>query len=175
MVTVRYIVNDVGAAVAFHKDLFGFKVEMQPGPGFAMLSLGDLQLALNGTRGAGGASKPMPDGRKPEPGGWNRAQLTVADIDEAVEQLRSGMPRTSTGYPPQGDRLLGPSRGAPLYSGRCSRPTGRRVPCTAPTRTPAAPSSSWQQRGRLPPPQGGVGCATDQAHWTWPRDEGPAR
>jgi catechol 2,3-dioxygenase-like lactoylglutathione lyase family enzyme len=88
-VNVRYIVQDVDAAIAFYGDLLGFEVEMHPAPGFAMLSRGDLRLLLNTPRGGGGAGVPMPDGREPEPGGWNRIQIEVDDIERDVEGLRS--------------------------------------------------------------------------------------
>jgi len=87
-VSVRYITDDVDAAVAFYVERLGFDVEMRPGPGFAALSRGDLRLLLN-QPGAGGAGQPMPDGRRPEPGGWNRLQLEVADLAREVEALRA--------------------------------------------------------------------------------------
>ena len=86
-VTVRYIVADVEAAVSFYTGLLGFQVEMQPGPGFASLTRGDLRLLLN-QPGAGGAGQAMPDGRLPEPGGWNRIQLETPDLDAAVDALQ---------------------------------------------------------------------------------------
>ncbi len=88
-VSVRYIVNDVEAAIEFYTRSLGFTVSMHPAPSFAMLARGDLRLLLNATTGPGGASQPMPDGRKPEPGGWNRVQLEVANIEDEVERLRS--------------------------------------------------------------------------------------
>ena len=88
MVSVRYITDDVDSAVAFYVEHLGFNVDMQPGPGFAMLSRGDLRLLLN-QPGAGGAGQPMPDGRSPEPGGWNRIQIEVADLEREVEALRT--------------------------------------------------------------------------------------
>jgi catechol 2,3-dioxygenase-like lactoylglutathione lyase family enzyme len=87
-VSVRYITDDVDAAVAFYVERLGFGVEMRPGPGFAMLSRGDLRLLLN-RPGAGGAGQSMPDGRSPEPGGWNRIQLEVSDLQREVEALRA--------------------------------------------------------------------------------------
>src|SRR3990167_11511402 len=84
-VSVRYIVTDVDAAVAFYRDLLGFKVDMQAGPGFAMLSLGPLRLLLN-RPGAGGAGQSMPNGEAPAPGGWNRIQLGVGDPDAEGER-----------------------------------------------------------------------------------------
>ena len=86
MVSVRYIVADVDAAVQFYTGLLDFQLEMQPGPGFASLSRGDLRLLLN-QPGAGGAGQAMPDGRMPEPGGWNRIQLEVEDLAATVERL----------------------------------------------------------------------------------------
>jgi len=87
-VSVRYIVDDVDAAIAFYNRDLGFHVELHPGPGFAMLSRGDLRLLLSTPTGPGGAAQPMPDGRKPEPGGWNRIQLQVHDLVSEVERLR---------------------------------------------------------------------------------------
>jgi len=85
--SVRYIVDDVEEAIAFYTRHLGFGVELHPAPGFAVLSRGDLRLLLN-TPGAGGAGQAMPDGRKPEPGGWNRIQLEVRDLASEVESLR---------------------------------------------------------------------------------------
>jgi catechol 2,3-dioxygenase-like lactoylglutathione lyase family enzyme len=87
-VWVRYIVDDVDAAIAFYSGQLGFKVDLHPGPGFAALSRGDLQLLMNTPSGGGGASQAMPDGRKPQPGGWNRIQLRVDDLAHEVERLR---------------------------------------------------------------------------------------
>lgn len=86
-VSVRYVVNDVDAAVAFYTRHLGFAVDLRPAPGFASLSRGNLRLLLNAP-GAGGAGQPMPDGRRPEPGGWNRIQIEVADLAKQVEALR---------------------------------------------------------------------------------------
>jgi catechol 2,3-dioxygenase-like lactoylglutathione lyase family enzyme len=86
-VSVRYIVDDVDAAIAFYTQRLGFGVEFNPAPGFAVLSRGDLRLLLN-EPGVGGARQPMPDGRNPEPGGWNRIQLEVDDLSSEVEALR---------------------------------------------------------------------------------------
>jgi catechol 2,3-dioxygenase-like lactoylglutathione lyase family enzyme len=85
---VRYIVNDVDKAVEFYTRRLGFEVTMHPAPSFAILSRGELQLLLNGTGGPGGASQPMPDGRKPEPGGWNRIQISFDDLSAKVDELR---------------------------------------------------------------------------------------
>ena len=86
-VSVRYIVNDVDAAISFYTDMLGFKLGMHPAPGFASLSRGDLQLLLN-RPGAGGAGQAMPDRQLPSPGGWNRIQIEVDDLEATVEELR---------------------------------------------------------------------------------------
>jgi len=88
-VSVRYIVDDVEEAIAFYCDGLGFELEMHPGPGFAALARGDLRLLLNTPSGPGGAAQPMPDGRVPEPGGWNRIQLEVDDLVPVVESLKA--------------------------------------------------------------------------------------
>jgi predicted enzyme related to lactoylglutathione lyase len=62
---------------------------MRPAPPFALLARGDLRLLLNAPSGPGGAAQPMPDGRIPEPGGWNRFQLEVEDLEAEVERLRA--------------------------------------------------------------------------------------
>jgi len=69
---IRYIVRNVEEAVSFYTKHLGFTVAFQPAPGFAIVARGDVRLALNAVGGPGGASQPMPDGRIPEPGGWNR-------------------------------------------------------------------------------------------------------
>jgi catechol 2,3-dioxygenase-like lactoylglutathione lyase family enzyme len=86
--SVRYIVDDADAAVAFYRDGLGFEVATRPGPGFAVLTRGALRLLLSEPRGAGGAAQAMPDGRKPSPGGWNRIQVEVADLEASVAELR---------------------------------------------------------------------------------------
>jgi catechol 2,3-dioxygenase-like lactoylglutathione lyase family enzyme len=85
---VRYIVDDVDAAIAFYTGHLGFAVQANPAPGFAILTRGELRLMLNAPGGPGGAAQAMPDGRVPEPGGWNRIQIEVDDLDAQVEALR---------------------------------------------------------------------------------------
>jgi catechol 2,3-dioxygenase-like lactoylglutathione lyase family enzyme len=87
-VQVRYIVHDVGAAIEFYATQLGFKLEMHPAPPFAMLSRGDLRLVLSAPNAAGGGGQAMPDGTKPEPGGWNRFAIEVADLATVTEALR---------------------------------------------------------------------------------------
>lgn len=84
-VGVRYIVDDVGAAIGFYRDLLGFELELHPAPGFARLRMGDLVLSLNAP-GAGGAGVA---GGRPEPGGWNRFQLITDDLDALVASLQA--------------------------------------------------------------------------------------
>jgi catechol 2,3-dioxygenase-like lactoylglutathione lyase family enzyme len=86
-VSVRYIVDNVDAAIAFYTKHLDFRVDLHPAPGFASLSRDNLRLLLNAP-GAGGAGQTMPDGRKPAPGGWNRIQLEVEDLAAKVDTLR---------------------------------------------------------------------------------------
>src|ERR687886_433867 len=83
-VQVRYIVNDVGRAIEFYTAHLGFKLEMHPAPPFAMLSRGDLRLVLSAPNPMGGGGQSMPDGTRPEPGGWNRFAIEVSDIEAKV-------------------------------------------------------------------------------------------
>jgi catechol 2,3-dioxygenase-like lactoylglutathione lyase family enzyme len=90
-VQVRYIVNDVDEAIAFYCKHLGFKEVMHPDQMFAMLTKGDLRLVLSvpgGPGTPGGGSKPMPDGTRPQPGGWNRFSIEVSDLDATVGALR---------------------------------------------------------------------------------------
>jgi catechol 2,3-dioxygenase-like lactoylglutathione lyase family enzyme len=86
MATARYLVKNVGDAIAFYTGELGFELKQQFGPAMAILARGDLTLWLAGP--AASASKPMPDGRKPEPGGWNRFVLQVDDLAALVATLR---------------------------------------------------------------------------------------
>ncbi len=85
---VRYIVNDVEAAIAFYTRHLGFSVSAQSGPHFAILARENLQLVLSPPKGPGGGSQPMPDGRRPEPGGWNRMIVRSSDLEGDVAALR---------------------------------------------------------------------------------------
>ena len=87
-VQVRYIVNDVDAAITFYCGHLGFKEVMHPAPVFAMLTRGDLRLVLSAPNPSAGGGQPMPDGRKQEPGGWNRFAIEVSDLAATVKTLR---------------------------------------------------------------------------------------
>ena len=86
MVNVRYMVDDVQAAVDFYTGHFGFVLRFSAAPAFADVSRGNLRLLLAGP--ASSAGRPMPDGRTPEPGGWNRIHLIIPDIAAEVARLR---------------------------------------------------------------------------------------
>lgn len=86
-VHVRYIVNDVEAAIAFYTTHLGFTLISKTLPAFADVSRGDLRLLLSGP--ASSAGRPMPDGRQPAPGGWNRIHLIVEDLADEVQRLRA--------------------------------------------------------------------------------------
>jgi catechol 2,3-dioxygenase-like lactoylglutathione lyase family enzyme len=86
LVSVRYMVDDVDDAVAFYTEHFGFTVLSSAAPAFADVTRGRLRLLLSGRTSSAG--RPMPDGRTPQPGGWNRIHLIVDDIDADVQRLR---------------------------------------------------------------------------------------
>ncbi len=87
-VQVRYIVHDVDAAIDFYCKHLGFREVMHPAAAFAMLARGDLRLVLSAPNPAGGGGQSMPDGTKPEPGGWNRFSIEVDDLAATVAELR---------------------------------------------------------------------------------------
>jgi catechol 2,3-dioxygenase-like lactoylglutathione lyase family enzyme len=87
-VSVRYVVDDVDTAIDFYCQQFGFHEDMRPAPTFAMLSRGDLRLVLSVPGGGPGGGAAMPDGTLPAPGGWNRFQLEVDDLDTTAADLR---------------------------------------------------------------------------------------
>ncbi|HKZ19365.1 MAG TPA: VOC family protein [Acidimicrobiia bacterium] len=99
-VNVRYMVDDVPAAVDFYTKHFGFRLQSNAAPAFADVVRGQLRLLLSGP--ASSAGRPMPDGRKPEAGGWNRIEFVVDDIEAEVERLRS------EGVPFRNDIVTGP-------------------------------------------------------------------
>ena len=88
-VSVRYIVNDIDAAIEFYTGLLGFSLLMRPNDMFAMLTRGDLRLVLSVAGNAPGGGQAMPDGRVPEPGGWNRFSIEVPDLVATVQDLRA--------------------------------------------------------------------------------------
>src|SRR6185503_679275 len=83
---VRYQVNDVSRSVVFYTRQLGFKLDMEHLPAFAQVSVGDLKLILSGPGASG--SRPMPDGHKQEPGGWNRIVLQVTDLENQIQTLK---------------------------------------------------------------------------------------
>ena len=87
LVSVRYMVDDVDEAIDFYTRHFGFEIGQNASPAFAEVIRGRLRLLLAGPKSSAG--RPMPDGRKPEPGGWNRIHFVVDDIAAEVERLRS--------------------------------------------------------------------------------------
>jgi catechol 2,3-dioxygenase-like lactoylglutathione lyase family enzyme len=87
LVNVRYLVDDVAAAVGFYTTHLGFTVAFDARPAFAAVTRGPLKLLLAGPQSS--AARPMPDGATPQPGGWNRIQLIVTDLAAEVEQLRA--------------------------------------------------------------------------------------
>lgn len=87
-VSVRYIVDDVDAAIAFYCQRLGFAEVMHPAPTFAMLSRGDLRLTLSAPGGRPGGGQALPDGTLPTPGGWNRFAIEVDDLSALVKELR---------------------------------------------------------------------------------------
>jgi glyoxylase I family protein len=86
MATMRYFVKDVDAAIAFYTEKLGFKLKQKMGPAFAFVSRGDLTLWLSGPQSS--AARPMPDGGRPEAGGWNRFVVEVEDLPARVAQMR---------------------------------------------------------------------------------------
>ena len=99
-VHVRYMVDDVEAAIAFYTKHFGFDVLNDYSPAFADVQRGNLRLLLSGPTSS--AARPMPDGRQPQPGGWNRIHFIVDDLEADVARLRAA------GVPFRGDIVKGP-------------------------------------------------------------------
>jgi catechol 2,3-dioxygenase-like lactoylglutathione lyase family enzyme len=86
MATIRYLVSDVERSTAFYTQTLGFKLEQSMAPAFARVSSKDLVLWLAGPQSS--AARPMPDGQKPEPGGWNRFVVEVDALEPRVEQMK---------------------------------------------------------------------------------------
>jgi catechol 2,3-dioxygenase-like lactoylglutathione lyase family enzyme len=114
MATFRYIVRSVDEAVAFYTDLLGFSVKQQFGPAMAIVARDDVTLWLAGPEAS--ASRPMPDGRKPEPGGWNRMVIEVPDLPAAVSKFRE--------------------QGATFRNDIVTGPGGRQILCEDPSGNP---------------------------------------
>ena len=106
MVNVRYMVKDVEAAVAFYTTHFGFTLISRAGAAFADVARGDLRLLLSGATSSAG--RPLPDGQRPAPGGWNRIQLVVPDLRAEVDRLREAglRPRNEIVTGPGGSQIL---------------------------------------------------------------------
>lgn len=115
MASVRYLVHDVDAAAAFYTRHLGFALQQQFGPNMAILARDDLTLWLAGPTAS--AARPMPDGRRPEPGGWNRFVLQVDDLPGVVTRLRAA------GIPFRNDVVTGPGGRQIL----CEDPSGNIV------------------------------------------------
>jgi catechol 2,3-dioxygenase-like lactoylglutathione lyase family enzyme len=98
--TIRYLVTDVEAAIGFYVDRLGFTLERRMGPAFAIVRRDDLLLWLSGPQSS--AARPMPDGRRPEAGGWNRLVVEVDAIEEVADGLRRA------GVPFRNDVVTGP-------------------------------------------------------------------
>lgn len=107
-VRVRYMVNELDPAVTFYTSLLGFQVKQESKPNFAMLSRGNLELVLSTPYGPGGAAKPMPDGRKAEPGGWNRIIVNTDNLAGEVARIRQahGQFRNDIVQGPGGSEIL---------------------------------------------------------------------
>jgi len=104
-VNVRYMVDDVATSIDFYTTHFGFEVESDAAPAFAAVRRGDLRLLLSGETSSAG--RPMPDGRRPVPGGWARIQLLVTDLAAEVERLRAaGLVRNAIVKGPGGSQVL---------------------------------------------------------------------
>ena len=86
MAVFRYLVGDVDAAIAFYTEHLGFTLEQQMGPAFGIVTRDDLSLWLSGPQSS--AARPMPDGRQPQPGGWNRFVVEVEDLESKVAELK---------------------------------------------------------------------------------------
>jgi len=136
-VNVRYMVEDVEAAAAFYTTHLGFTLLSSAAPAFADVARGDLRLLLSGPTSSAG--RPMPDGRRPGPGGWNRIELVVEDIAAEVERLRAA------GLKFRNDIVTGPEarkscwRTPPAMSSSSSSPPRRRVRDSGSNVTPRTP------------------------------------
>jgi catechol 2,3-dioxygenase-like lactoylglutathione lyase family enzyme len=131
-VQVRYIVNDVDAAIGFYCQHLGFHEDIHPAPSFAMLSRGDLRLVLTQPGGGPGGGQAMPDGTLPEPGGWNRFAIEVTDLAATVEALRVAGARF------RGDIIIGVGGNQAIVDD----PSGNPIELFQPTRAEARLSAN---------------------------------
>lgn len=126
-VNVRYMVHDVDAAVEFYTKHFGFTVGTHAAPAFADVFRGNLRLLLSGPSSSAG--RPMPDGKQPGPGGWNRVEFVVDDIEAEVERLRAeGVPFSETTSSPVRGASRSCSRIHPATRSSCSAPLTGNAP-----------------------------------------------
>jgi catechol 2,3-dioxygenase-like lactoylglutathione lyase family enzyme len=148
-VSVRYIVDDVDASIAFYSDLLGFEVVMHPAPMFAMLARGDLRLLLSAPSGQGGGGQILADGQSPQPGGWTRFQLEVEDVAAEVERLKQA------GAHFRSDVLVGVGGDQALLED----PSGNPIELFQPKRCAAAPGpAEARRRSPRPAAAGSSGC-----------------
>src|SRR4029453_932067 len=119
---VRYIVNDVDAAIGFYTRHLGFRLSAQSGSYFAILERENLQLVLSPPKGPGGGSQPMPDGRRPEAGGWNRIIVKSSNLEGDIDVLRKAAVKF------RNDVVTGPA-GPQILLGN---PSGNLVECCEP-------------------------------------------
>jgi catechol 2,3-dioxygenase-like lactoylglutathione lyase family enzyme len=106
MATIRYLVNEVQPSIEFYVKHLGFELVEQMGPAFAVVAKGDLNLWLSGPQSS--AARPMPDGRKPQAGGWNRFVVEVDDLELVVSSMKlAGVPfRNTIVVGPGGKQIL---------------------------------------------------------------------
>jgi catechol 2,3-dioxygenase-like lactoylglutathione lyase family enzyme len=144
-VNVRYMVHDVKVAIAFYTAHFGFKLLSSAAPAFPDVVRGDLRFLLSGPTSSAG--RPMPDGRRPEPGGWNRIHFVVEDLASEVARLRAAGVRFRNDIvrgPGGSQILLGDPSGNPI---ELFQPASRE-PAQSPRRAPAWIRSSFFKGAR---------------------------
>jgi len=127
IVNVRYMVDDVDTSIAFYTEQLGFELLTNASPAFADVKRGNLRLLLAGP--ASSAGRPMPDGRKPGPGGWNRIHFVVDDIDTEVARLRDAGAtfRNDILTGPAGDRSCSRTHQGMSWSSSSRQPTDRKA------------------------------------------------
>ena len=143
-VSIRYIVDDVSAAIDFYCEHLGFEELIHPAPTFAMLLRGDLRLVLSAPGGGPGGGQAMPDGTLPGPGGWNRFSVEVADLDGAVAELQAS--------------------GVHFRSGIIDGVGGRQILVDDPSGNPVELFEPLRAEARLTPSDADGPAATQQVH-----------